>query len=212
MQRDGICKWKRGGGGNIDGKYIFIVLLEHLDKYNTRSLLERIAPGCVIIPTDGVTEGAACSVLLASHLIDSNTNLLIANSDQFLEWDSGAFLYESMPVDGSISTFEQTDPNDKKWSYASLDPHGFVNHVAEKEVISTHANTGIYFWSKGSDFIKYANQMIAKNIRINNEFYIAPVYNEAIADGKKIKIQNCKNMWGLGVPSDLLKFLCDYII
>lgn len=197
---------------NIDGQYIFIVRQDHLDRYNLKELLERISPGCVIVPTDGVTEGAACSVLLASQYIDNDTNLLIANSDQFLEWDSSAFLYESMNVDGCISTFEQTDPNDRKWSYASLDSVGFVERVAEKEVISTHANTGIYFWSKGSEFVKYARQMIDKNIRTNGEFYIAPIYNEAIADGKRIKIQNCKKMWGLGVPADLLKFLNQYII
>ena len=197
---------------NIDGQYIFIVKQEHLDKYDLKQLLERIAPGCIIVPTDGVTEGAACSVLLASHHIDNDINLLIANSDQFLEWDSCAFLYESMNVDGCISTFDQKDPNDKKWSYASLNSVGFVNKVAEKEVISTHANTGVYFWSKGSDFVKYTQQMIDKNIRTNGEFYIAPVYNEAIADGKLIKIQNCKKMWGLGVPADLLKFLNQYIV
>jgi len=197
---------------NIDGQYIFIVRKEHLDKYDVKSLLERIAPGCVIVSTDGLTEGAVCSVLLAASHIDNDTNLLIANSDQFLEWDSSAFLYESMNVDGCISTFEQTDPNDKKWSYAAIGPSGFVERVAEKEVISTHANTGVYFWSKGSDFVKYAQQMMAKDIRTNGEFYIAPVYNEAISDGKRIKIQNCKKMWGLGVPADLLKFLKDYIV
>jgi HAD superfamily hydrolase (TIGR01509 family) len=196
---------------NIDGQYIFIVRQEHLQKYDIKTLLEKIAPGCIIVPTDGVTQGATSSVLLAGPYIDNDTNLLIANSDQFLEWDSNAFLYESMNVDGCVSTFEQTDPSDKKWSYCSLDQNGFVNRVAEKEVISMYANTGIYFWSKGSDFVKYANQMIEKDIRTNGEYYIAPVYNEAIADGKKIKIQNCKKMWGLGVPSDLLKFLKDYL-
>jgi HAD superfamily hydrolase (TIGR01509 family) len=195
---------------NIDGRYIFIVRQEHLEKYDTKKLLNKIAPGCEIVPTQEVTEGAVCSVLLAKELIDNETNLLLANSDQFLEWDSNSFLYESMNVDGSVLTFEQLDEHDKKWSYCSLDEDGFVDKVAEKEVISTHANTGIYFWSKGSDFVKYATQMIDKNIRVNGEFYIAPVYNEAISDGKKIKIHNCKKMWGLGIPSDLLYFINNY--
>jgi hypothetical protein len=197
---------------NIDGRYIFIVRDTHLEKYDLEQLLKRIAPGCIIVPTHGLTEGAACSVLLASEHIDNDTNLLIANSDQFLEWDASSFLYESQNVDGCISTFEQTDPNDSKWSYALLDRDGFVSEVAEKRVISTHANTGVYFWSRGSDFVKYAQQMIAKDIRTNGEFYIAPIYNEAITDGKKIKINDCKKMWGLGVPADLLNFLKNYII
>ena len=197
---------------NIDGRYIFIVRDTHLEKYNLEPLLKRIAPGCIIVPTQGLTEGAACSVLLAAEHIDNDTNLLIANSDQFLEWDSSSFLYESQNADGCISTFEQTNPNDNKWSYAALDTEGFVTEVAEKRVISTHANTGVYFWSRGSDFVKYTHQMIAKDIRTNGEFYIAPIYNEAIGAGKKIKINDCKKMWGLGVPTDLLNFLKNYII
>ena len=197
---------------NIDGRYIFIVRDTHLEKYDLEQLLKRIAPGCIIVPTQGLTEGAACSVLLAAEHIDNDTNLLIANSDQFLEWDASSFLYESQNVDGCVSTFEQTDPTDSKWSYALLDQNGFVSEVAEKRVISTHANTGVYFWSRGSDFVKYAHQMIAKDIRTNGEFYIAPIYNEAIEDGKKIKINDCKKMWGLGVPADLLNFLKNYII
>jgi len=197
---------------NIDGRYIFIVRDTHLEKYDLEQLLKRIAPGCIIVPTKGLTEGAACSVLLAAEHIDNDTNLLIANSDQFLEWDASSFLYESQNVDGCVSTFEQSDPNDSKWSYARVDRDGFVTEVAEKRVISTHANTGVYFWSRGSDFVKYANQMIAKDIRTNGEFYIAPIYNEAIIDGKKIKINDCKKMWGLGVPTDLLNFLKNYII
>jgi HAD superfamily hydrolase (TIGR01509 family) len=197
---------------NIDGNYIFIVKKEHIDKYDLYTVLNSVAPGCRIIPTDRVTEGAVCSVLLAEKFIDNETNLLIANSDQFLEWDSNSFLYESQNTDGCVSTFHQPDPNDKKWSYARLGSNGFVEEIAEKNPISSHANTGIYFWSKGSDFVKYGNRLISKNIRTNGEFYIAPVYNEAIMDGKKIKINNCKKMWGLGVPDDLMHFLKNYII
>ena len=62
----------------------------------------------------------------------------------------------------------------------------------------------------GSSYVKYAEQMINKNIRVNNEFYVAPVYNEAIADGKKIKIFNIDKMWGLGIPEDLNLFLKNY--
>jgi len=150
--------------------------------------------------------------LLEARFLNNETYLCGATWGQFVGWDAIAFLDKMMHVDGCISTVEQMGPNDKKWSYASLDGTGFVNQVAEKEVISTHANTGVYFWSKGSEFVKYAKQMIDKNIRTNGEFYIAPVYNEAIADGKRIKIQNCKKMWGLGVPADLLKFLMNYVI
>jgi len=52
--------------------------------------------------------------------------------------------------------------------------------------------------------------MIEKNIRHNNEFYVCPVYNQAIEDKKKIIIEDIKKMWGLGTPEDLEYFLKYY--
>jgi beta-phosphoglucomutase-like phosphatase (HAD superfamily)/dTDP-glucose pyrophosphorylase len=190
----------------IMGHYIFIVQKEHYEKYNMKYLLNLIAPNCDIVITEGVTEGAACSILLAKALINNDDPLIIANSDQFLEWDSHSFLYTSMSegVDGCISTFTNTHP---KFSYAKIDDEGFVTEVAEKVPISDIATTGIYFWKKGEDFVKYAEQMITKNIRVNNEFYVAPVYNQAIESGLKIKTDSCKKFLCLGTPEDLQYFL-----
>jgi dTDP-glucose pyrophosphorylase len=111
-------------------------------------------------------------------------------------------------IDGGILSFRSTHP---KWSFAELDENGYVKRVAEKEPISDIATVGIYYWSKGSEYVKYAEKMIEKNIRVNNEFYVAPVYNEAINDGKKIKTFDVKKMWGIGTPEDLNIFLTDEI-
>ena len=110
-------------------------------------------------------------------------------------------------IDGGILTFENIHP---KWSYVKVDDHGNVTELREKEVISNIATVGIYFWSKGKDYVKYAEQMIAKNHKVHGEFYVAPAYNEAIQDGKKIKVYNVDKMWGLGTPEDLEYFLTDY--
>jgi dTDP-glucose pyrophosphorylase len=107
-------------------------------------------------------------------------------------------------IDGGILSFTSTHP---KWSFAKLDEDGYVSEVAEKKPISNIATVGIYYWSKGSDYVRYGEQMIEKNIRINNEFYVCPIYNEAIDDGKKIKTFQIKKMWGLGTPEDLNNFL-----
>jgi len=191
-------------------QFIYIVQKSHYEKYMLKYLLNLLTPNCKIIITEGITEGAACSALLATEYINTDDHLLIANSDQFLEWNSNQFYYSmvSDDIDGGISTFTSTEP---KWSFAKLDPKtGFVSEVAEKKPISDIATTGIYYWKKGSDFVKYTNQMISKNIRVNNEFYICPVFNEAIGDGKKIKVSYCKRMLGLGTPADLTYFLDNY--
>jgi HAD superfamily hydrolase (TIGR01509 family) len=191
----------------IRGRFIFIVQKEHRDIFHLQVLLDAIAPGCEIVTTEGVTQGAACSVLLAKHLIDNETPLVTANSDQLLDWDPDEFLYCSMSegVDGCISTFASDSP---KFSYARLNAEGgFVSEVAEKRVISEHATTGVYYWAHGSDFVKYSERMIDRNIRINNEFYVAPVYNQAIEDGKSIKVVPCRAFHCLGTPEDLDAYL-----
>lgn len=193
--------------------YIFIVRTSHLnsERWKLREVLELHAPGCIIISTNELTDGPVCSVLLAKDRLIPDIPLLIANSDQFLEWDANAFLYKSYNVDGCISVFDQPDPTDRKWSYARVDDDGMVTEVREKDPISTYASTGIYYWTRASYFMKYAQQMIDKNLRVNNEFYVCPVYNEAIRDGKIIKVSKCKRMWGLGVPADLEEFMKHYL-
>jgi dTDP-glucose pyrophosphorylase len=138
--------------------------------------------------------------------LNTDNPLLIANSDQFLQWNSSEVLhgFQSEGIDGGIVTFTNTHP---KWSFVRIDDNGFVSEVAEKKVISNMATVGIYYWKHGSDFVKYAKEMIENNIRTNNEFYIAPVFNEAIKDGKKIRATSVASMWGLGTPEDLKYFL-----
>ena len=195
---------------NIEAKHIFIVQKSHYEKYNLKYLLNLITNhNCEIVQVDGLTEGAACTTLLAKELIDNNEPLIMANSDQFLEWDSNEFMYSMIAddIDGGIVSFEATHP---KWSFAKLGENGFVSEVAEKKPISNIATAGVYYWAKGSDYVKYAEQMIDKDIRTNNEFYVCPVYNEAIGDKKKIRIFPIERMWGLGTPEDLDRFTNDF--
>jgi len=191
---------------NIEATYIYVVQKEHRAKYNLDTLLNLITPNCKIVEVDGITEGAACTTLLAKEFIDNDQPLVMANSDQFVEWDSNEFMYKMIEqkVDGGILTFKATHP---KWSFAKVDEYGYVTEVAEKNPISDIATVGVYYWAKGSDYVKYAKQMIEKNIRTNNEFYTCPTFNEAIGDGKKIKTFNIKKMWGLGTPEDLNYYL-----
>lgn len=192
---------------DIDGRYIFIVRKEHYNRYALKYLLPLIAPGCEIVQVDSLTEGAACTTLLAKHLINDNTPLITANSDQYVEFeDNWQECLDTPSIDGSILTFESTHP---KWSFVRLE-NSMVAEVAEKRPISNTATVGIYHWKKGSDYVKYAEQMIERNIRVNNEFYVCPVFNEAITDGKRIQIIPIKRMWGLGTPEDLTTYLREY--
>lgn len=189
---------------DMEHRFIFICQKEHVEKYDLKNTLERIAPGCVVIMIDHITEGAACTVLLAEEYINSDDSLMIANSDQFVDIDINDYLRELKDYDGLIMTMPANHP---KWSYIKYNENKLVTLVREKEVISDQATVGIYNYKAGKDFVEYAHQMIDKNIRVNNEFYVAPVYNEMIGDGKRITYADIGDkMHGIGVPEDLKQF------
>ena len=189
----------------FEHRFIYICQEEHLVKFHLDDELKKMSPNCEIVTIDHITEGAACTVLLAEKYINNQDALMIANSDQYVDCNIDQYLGKLGNDDGLIMTMPADDP---KWSFIKYDEDGYVQMVREKEVISSEATVGIYNYKHGSDFVKYAHQMIDKNIRVNNEFYVAPVYNEMIADRKKIVFENVgKSMYGLGIPSDLNYFM-----
>ena len=194
---------------NIDANFIFVVQKQHREQYNLDTLLNLIAPNSKVVEVDGLTEGAACTALLAKEYIDNDNPLFFANSDQFVEWDSTEFMYKmnETDADGGIVSFRATHP---KWSFAKVNDEGLVTEVAEKNPISDIATVGYYYWKKGSDFVKYAEDMINKDIRVNGEFYVCPVFNQAIEDNKEIRTFDIPKMWGLGTPEDLKYYLENY--
>lgn len=193
-----------------DHRFIFIVLKEHIDTYQVDEQLKALVPGSEVVVVDRVTEGAACTVLLAKELINNDSPLMIANSDQWVDVDIDKYLkiMETKQADGLIMTMTANDP---KWSYIKIDSNDWISQVVEKKVVSNEATVGIYNYLKGSDFVSAAESMIQKNIRVNNEFYVAPVYDELILAGKKVTWFNIGSegagMYGLGIPSDLDLFL-----
>lgn len=191
-------------------RFVFICRREHLAAYGFERRLRDAAPGCEIVAIDEVTEGAACTVLLAAHAIDPDDVLVIANSDQWVDHTMDAHLavMRDAGLDGVIMTMTADDP---KWSFVELDERTRVTNVVEKVVVSDEATVGIYTFARGGDFIRAAEAMIAAGERVNGEFYVAPVYNRLIAAGAAIGIDNIgaegAGMYGLGIPADYEAFL-----
>lgn len=191
-------------------RFIFICQREHVIKYGLNEKLKLWAPNSILVQIDGVTEGAACTVLAAESLIDNDSQLMIANSDQFIDILIDDYLAEmkNRNLDGLIMTMKAEDP---KWSFVGLNSESLVTTVVEKQVISDEATVGIYNFRQGSDFVKAAKLMMDQNMRVNGEFYVAPAYNQLIAEKFKIGIYNIgiegAGMHGLGIPADLDSFL-----
>lgn len=193
----------------IPHRFIFIAQRDHINRYDLESKLLEWAPNSLVVPLDGVTDGAARTALMAKNLIDNEHALMIANSDQWIDADINEYVSQlSMSsLDGLIMTMTATDP---KWSFVSQDDQGFVTQVVEKEAISNVATVGIYGFARGNDFVEAAEKMIGDAFQVNNEFYVAPVYNWMIKDSKKVRAfgigSEANGMYGLGIPSDLALF------
>lgn len=189
-------------------RFLFICQREHVAAYELDRLLPQWAPGCIVVPIDGVTEGAACTVLSAREHIDSSDPLIIANSDQYVDHPMADYVAALDDLDGLIMTMSADDP---KWSFVEKDTDGMVTRVVEKEVISDEATVGIYSFARGHDFVRAADAMIAADERVNGEFYVAPVYGQLIAEGARIGTVSIGSvgagMYGLGTPADLDAFL-----
>lgn len=155
------------------------------------------------------TDGAARTALLAIHgtQMDLDESLLVANSDQLLDWEPSDFRIFMDGWDGGIVLFPCSDQN-PKWSYAQIGRNRIVR-VAEKQPISGWATAGIYWWARTGDFVRSATDMICRDERTNGEFYIAPTYNDLIREGKAIFPYYIKaeQMHGLGTPEDLAIYL-----
>ena len=182
--------------------FIFIVKDEHILNYDIDKTIYEFYPNAKIVIQDSKLDGAVMSIMLAESLIDNDEPLLIVDCDIFVDVDYDELVYYTQS-DAALVVSENSSEN---YSYALVE-NGLVTRVAEKEVISNNAISGVYFWKNGSDYIKYAKQLIGKDIRTNNEFYVAPVFNEAIKDGKTVSVIKTDTFYHLGTKEDISMFL-----
>jgi len=190
-------------------RFTFVVRAEHRAGYRLDDVLQTRSPGCRILEVPATTQGAAETVSIALDGLDPDAPLMIANCDQYVDLSIDDYLHqgESGEPDGFFMTMAADHP---KWSYAAVDASGAVTRVVEKEVISAHATVGIYNFTRVGDFVAGYATMVAADRRTNGEFYVAPVYNELIAEGRRFGLVDVADlggcMHGLGTPDDLRAF------
>lgn len=192
-----------------DARFILLIR-DDLDE-NHKSKIAKLKSlfNVLTIPIGLTTEGAACTTLFAYDLINNNDELIIANSDQLVDFPLNEMRENARNrnLKGSILVFQDNHP---KWSFAKIDSEGFLVELREKHPISNLATVGIYYYSKGSDYVSSVIKLIINNDRVNNEFYVAPSYNYLNSSfPKSIGVyQIDKNqMHGLGTPEDLEKYI-----
>lgn len=201
----------------IEGaNYILIARKEHIEgKY--KSIFERIKKDYKVkfVSINEKTEGTACSILYARNLINNNTPVMVAYSDQIIDININDFVNDFFVrnLDGSLLTFIDKEKS-TKWSFAEVGKDNNVMYIKCKELVpSNRAIVGIYLVKKGKWLIDGIIDMIARNDRVlyhnTNEFYLCPSYNYILKYHSKIGIYDIdfKQMHGTGTPEDLQKYL-----
>lgn len=183
-----------------DCNLIFVLRDEHVYNHHMDELLiKKFGDDISIVVLDQLTDGSVCSCLFAEKLINNDSPLVIHTLDIEFRPVFDPHVMETLDADGLILTFKSNSTN---YSYAQLDRNGNVTKTAEKKAISPNACVGIYGFKKGSDFCKYAKEMIDRDLRTKNEFYISPLYNILIEDGKKIITETVDKMHIFGTPDE----------
>jgi RpiB/LacA/LacB family sugar-phosphate isomerase len=201
-----IIDWSMSSINTSDCNLIFVVRADHVSNFSIDEILRKKFSDIKIVIVDKPTRGSIETCVLAKKYIDNSMPLAIYCPDIYFK--PQFYLKTINPsLDGFLLTFKANSPN---YSYTQLDKAGYVTRTAEKQVISNEAAAGLYYFKSGKMFLKYAKEMISKDIKTNNEFYICPLYNQLIRDGLKIKTQQVEKMHVLGT-SDELEFFNDNV-
>lgn len=195
-----VIDWSLESVDYSECNLIFIVRLDHIYNFSIDKILkQKFGDDIQIVVLDKITRGALETCVLAEQYIDNDIPLLIYTPDVYFE---PQFKPSAIPDDseGFLLTFLA---NSADHSYSQCDINGKVSRVVEKEVISEHANVGLYYFNSGKEFLKYGKEVIDNNMLVKNEFYIAPMYNLMIRDGKYVTCSDTEKMHVLGTPSTL---------
>lgn len=203
-----VIDWALESVDTSECNLIFIVRLDHIYNFSIDKILkQKFGNDIQIVVVDKVTRGALETCTLAKEYIDNDKELIIYTPDvYFLPQFKPSDILENS--DGFLLTFLANSPDH---SYSDIDENGVVSNVIEKEVISQHANVGLYHFKSGSLFLKYAKEVIDNNMLVKNEFYIAPMYNLMLRDGHRVTAKDTEKMHVLGTP-DTFEFFCNRVI
>jgi dTDP-glucose pyrophosphorylase len=184
-------------------KLIFIALKEHEEEYTVSNIIKQhIQQPFELILLDKVTEGQLCTVLKAAEYFTENEGILIAASDSYIQSNIAKDIANTT-ANGLISACNLPG---EQWSFAKTNDAGVVIEVAEKNRISNHASTGLYYFNDAKKFEQEALKLIEKKETTKGEYYIMPLYNQLIKQGLTIYLSEATQMWDMGTPEAKQQF------
>lgn len=196
---------------DVPMKYSFIVRQEHIDKYQIDEQIRSFLPEANVFSVLKTTRGAVETCLMAESAIAPEDGIVVMDCD--LEFRSEAYINGireilGQPVNiangGMLVSFES---DLSKYSYAEVDEQWRVIRTAEKEVISSHALCGAYFFSTGSGFLSASHRLLNEQNFSKPEFYVSLLYNYLLANGEIVRLATMEEYYSYGTPEELKRYL-----
>lgn len=215
IELNGISLFKRAINSvyieNAPMKYSFIVRQEHIDQYKIDQQIKKLLPEAKIFVTQKTTRGAVETCLMAESAIDQNDSIIVMDCD--LEFRSIHFISNIKEVlskninevnGGLLVSFNSSEP---KYSYAEIGENNIVKRTVEKEVISSHALCGAYFFSSANGFLNAAHQLLNEPAFTKPEYYVSLLYNYLLKNGETVKISEMEKFYSYGTPDELKRYM-----
>ena len=193
--------------------YAFITKQDFENQYRIKQIINKRFKKSEVILIDKTTEGQVSTCLLSEEKIDQNESLLIGSCDSEVIWNQKN--YSNLLANGNFDAIIWTFRNNATVS-RNPNMYGWVgtknNHTADfisckksisENPVSDHAIVGIFWFKSANIFFNYGKELIKKDIRINNEFYIDEMMNLLIKDGLKVGIFEVDKYICWGTPDDL---------
>lgn len=193
-------------GGNV----IFIERLFHRET-GVENEIKKCYPKAAFMVADKLTEGQACTCLLAKKWIDNEEQLLIAGCDNGMVFDKDKFMDMTSQCDVLAFTYRHNqsvlkNPDAYGWVMADESTKKITDLSIKKAIsnnpLEDYAIVATFWFKHGSDFVQAAEKMIIENDRINNEFYVDQVMKHCIELGLDTRVFEIDRYIGWGTPED----------
>ncbi len=205
-----VCATKDLPGVAADGSNVIYVDRNFHQTDGVEDAIRAWYPQASFITVDHLTEGQACTCMLAEPYLDPEQPLLIAGCDNGMDIDRDAFDALTKECDCIVFTYRHNEavlanPNAYGWMIADAD--GNITGTSIKKAISDRpmedpAVVATFWFRRAAVFIEATKKMIAENDRINGEFYVDQTVKHVLDLGYRAKIFDIDRYVGWGTPAD----------
>ena len=192
-----------------ENRKIFVIRTDH--DTDIHPVISEYFPEAVFIGVDHLTEGQACTCLLAKEYIDNEQPLFIAGCDNGMVFDEADFRKASDSAEVLVFTYRNHDsvlknPSAYGWIITDGESDRAAGVSVKKAIsdnpVNDHAVVASFWFRRGHDFVRCAEEMISANDRVNGEFYVDKVIDYCIKNGLNTRVFEINKYLGWGTPED----------